>query len=91
MIGHLESHDSTKGDNKDADVIDAQKLLEKFFQDQDSRVRSSAFQALVNFVSSCYSFLKAFYLFLIQQWTSFDNTNKTVDSSPIPKEKGIFP
>lgn len=48
LIGHLESHDSTKGDNIDAD-INAQKLLEKFFEDQDSRVRSSAFQALVNF------------------------------------------
>ncbi|XP_060575601.1 integrator complex subunit 4-like [Ruditapes philippinarum] len=49
LIGHLESHDLPKGDNKDDDVTDVQKLLEKFFQDQDSRVRSSAFEALLTF------------------------------------------
>ena len=49
LIGCLESHDqATKGDNDDEVDVNAQKLLEKFLKDQDSRVRSSAFEAIVS-------------------------------------------
>lgn len=46
LIGCLASCDLPRGDS-DTGELDAQKLLESFFQDQDSRVRSSALEALL--------------------------------------------
>lgn len=49
LIGCLESHDRmTKGEEDKDGCVNTQTLLEMFFQDQDPRVRSSAFEALVS-------------------------------------------